>query len=315
MRALVHRLTQRFIAQENFAQVSTRFLSNSSTIFIPSYKQIAKTNNAAGPCLLCIQKRHLQVTLSSWQNSKTPNEEKDVKSGSDKKLFEEIDSKAEKETKQTTVPLMKRLAFVSAAFAVWLAVYYHSTQVKKDNKIKERESQLSKVDIGADDYSLTDHTGKQVSKKDFIGQWLLLYFGFTHCPDICPEELEKMAEIIDIIDGDKTIPNLLPLFITVDPERDTPEAIEKYVKEFHPKFVGLTGSKEDIKQATKAFRVYFSAGPKDEDNDYIVDHTIVMYLMNPQGNFVDYYGSRSVEKESIASGIKKNMLNYRKLHG
>lgn len=84
---------------------------------------------------------------------------------------------------------------------------------------------------------------------------------------------------IHFLDGDKTIPNLLPLFITVDPDRDTPEAIEKYVKEFHSKFVGLTGSKEEIKQATKAFRVYFSAGPKDDDNDYIVSKFICLCIV------------------------------------
>uniref|UniRef100_H2YE39 Thioredoxin domain-containing protein n=1 Tax=Ciona savignyi TaxID=51511 RepID=H2YE39_CIOSA len=213
------------------------------------------------------------------------------------------------------MPIKKRLLIVGAVLIIWGGVYYLATAKKKKKRLLERETQLSKTDIGAEDYNLIDHNGKAVSKKDFLGKWLLLYFGFTHCPDICPEELEKMADIIDLVDNDKSIPDLLPLFLSVDPERDTPAAIKEYVSEFHPKMVGLTGTPEDIKQASKAFRVYYSAGPKDEDNDYIVDHTIVMYLMNPKGNFVDYYGSRSVATNDIYSGIKRNMQNYARLHG
>ncbi|XP_076820497.1 protein SCO2 homolog, mitochondrial-like [Clavelina lepadiformis] len=213
------------------------------------------------------------------------------------------------------LPMRNRIIVVSIVVTGFGILYYLLQQKKENERITQRDQQVSQVDIGAGDYNLVDNTGKRVSKKDFLGKWLLLYFGFTHCPDICPEELEKMAEIIDLVDADKSVPDLLPMFLTVDPERDTPEAINTYVKEFHPKFVGLTGTKQEIKEATKAFRVYFSAGPKDEDNDYIVDHTIVMYLMNPKGNFVDYYGSRSVPTEKIVSGIKKNMKNYKRLHG
>nr|XP_009858935.1 protein SCO2 homolog, mitochondrial [Ciona intestinalis] len=212
------------------------------------------------------------------------------------------------------MPMGKRLLIVASILLAWGGIYYLATTQKKKNRLMERETQLSKVDIGAEDYNLIDHNGKPVTKKDFLGKWLLLYFGFTHCPDICPEELEKMADIIDLVDKDESIPDLLPIFLTVDPERDTPEAVKEYISEFHPKMVGLTGTPEEIKQASKAFRVYYSAGPKDEDNDYIVDHTIVMYLMNPKGNFVDYYGSRSVAIQDIYNGIKRNMENYERLH-
>lgn len=208
-----------------------------------------------------------------------------------------------------------RIKIVTFLVATWAAVYFVANYNKDKKKAEERESEIRQIDIGASDYELVDQFGNKRTKKDFLGQWFLLYFGFTHCPDICPEELEKMAGIIDIIDSDKTIPDLLPVFVSVDPERDTPDVIGKYVAEFHKNFVGLTGTKEQIKQAAKAFRVYFSAGPRDEDNDYIIDHSIVMYLMSPQGNFVDYYGSRGVPTEKIVESIKQKMKNFKRFHG
>ncbi|XP_039269517.2 protein SCO2 homolog, mitochondrial-like [Styela clava] len=213
------------------------------------------------------------------------------------------------------VSMTKRIQIVVGIVAIWGVIYFIIKYLKSKEEITKREEQVSQIDIGAKDYELIDHLGQKRTKADFMGQWLLLYFGFTHCPDICPEELEKMAEIIDLVDKDKSVPDILPIFISVDPERDTPEVVKNYIAEFHKKFVGLTGTKEQVKQAAKTFRVYFSAGPRDEDNDYIVDHTIVMYLMNPAGNFVDYYGSRGVATPDIVSGIKKNMKNYKRLHG
>lgn len=212
-------------------------------------------------------------------------------------------------------PLKKRLIIVSALVAAWGGTYLAAQYMKDKEKVEKRDAEISQVDIGARDYELVDHNGKRRTKEDFMGQWLLLYFGFTHCPDICPEELEKMAEIIDLVDGDKSIPDLTPIFISVDPERDTPEVIRKYVAEFHHKFIGLTGTKEQVKDAAKTFRVYFSAGPRDQDNDYVVDHTIVMYLMSPKGMFVDYYGSRGTPNSEIVESIRKNMKNYARLHG
>ncbi|NWY19282.1 SCO1 protein, partial [Aphelocoma coerulescens] len=179
---------------------------------------------------------------------------------------------------------------------------------KEEELEKERNRGIGKPLLGGP-FSLVSHEGQPRTSKDYIGQWVLIYFGFTHCPDICPDELEKMIAVVDEIDRIPSLPNLTPLFITIDPERDNQEAIARYVKEFSPKLIGLTGTKAQIDQVAKAYRVYYSEGPKDEDNDYIVDHTIIMYLLSPDGDFVDYYGQNKRSTE-ISASIAAHMRKY-----
>lgn len=177
---------------------------------------------------------------------------------------------------------------------------------------KERTRSIGRPALGGP-FSLIDHNNKAVRSEDFLGQWVLIYFGFTHCPDICPDELEKMMEVVEEIDGIRSLPNLTPILITIDPERDTPEAMAAYVKEFSPKLLGLTGSVQQVEEVSRAYRVYYSQGPKDEDNDYIVDHTIIMYLVGPDGQFLEYYGQNKRSPE-ISSSIASHMRKYSSKH-
>ncbi|XP_058630209.1 protein SCO2 homolog, mitochondrial [Onychostoma macrolepis] len=204
--------------------------------------------------------------------------------------------------------LMVMLLFGGGIIGSWWYVYEEKQKMIQ----MQRLEQLRKVAVGQGDFSLLDHTGQRRTKCDFLGRWVLLYFGFTHCPDICPDELDKMTSVVHILDKDPSLPPVQPLFITVDPERDDVAAIAKYVKDFHPRLIGLTGTVEEVKQAGRDYRVYASAGPKDEDGDYIVDHTIIIYLVNPDGLFLDYY-NRMKNDVQIAENIRNHMKNYVKL--
>ncbi|XP_017561896.1 protein SCO2 homolog, mitochondrial [Pygocentrus nattereri] len=210
------------------------------------------------------------------------------------------------------IKLRTRLAVTLLFGGGIIGTWWYVHQEKQQNLQMQRMEQLRKVAVGQGDFSLLDHTGQRRTKKDFRGKWVLMYFGFTHCPDICPDELEKLTSVVNLLDKEADLPCVQPLFITVDPERDDVAAMAKYVKDFHPRLIGLTGTPEEVKEAGQAYRVYASAGPKDEDGDYIVDHTILIYLINPDGLFLDYY-NRMKDATQIAESIRNHMKNHVKL--
>ena len=139
-------------------------------------------------------------------------------------------------------------------------------------------------------FKLVDQHGKPVTDADFRGRYMLVFFGFTHCPDICPAELQVIASALEEL-GPKA-EKVVPVFITLDPERDTPEVMGDYVKNFGDDFVGLTGSPEAIAEAAKAYRVAYSKfvpeGQEDGKN-YSVDHSALAYLMGPDGEYVTHF--------------------------
>jgi protein SCO1/2 len=150
-------------------------------------------------------------------------------------------------------------------------------------------------------FDLPDHTGKRRTLADFRGKAVLVFFGYTSCPDACPTALAEMAQVVDRLGPDGA--RVQGLFVTVDPGRDTPERLARYVTAFHPSFLGRRGAPEEVEQTAKEFKVYFrraeqaSSGHSHDDGGYMVDHTTAIFVFDPQGRvrlFVSQNG-RSVD--------------------
>lgn len=152
-------------------------------------------------------------------------------------------------------------------------------------------------------FTLVDQNGKTVTEADFAGRYKLIFFGFTHCPDICPAELQVMAGALEAL-GDKA-DKIVPIFVTLDPERDTPEIMADYVKNFSPRLMGLTGSAEQVAAAAKAYRVtYAKVEDADSANGYTVDHSALVYLMGPDGAYVNHF-AYGMGAEAMAEALKR----------
>jgi protein SCO1 len=138
-------------------------------------------------------------------------------------------------------------------------------------------------------FTLVGRDGKTVTDRAFRGKYMLVFFGFTHCPDICPAELQVMSAALDAL-GPKAN-EIIPIFITLDPERDAPPVVTGYVTNFSPRFVGLTGSPEQIAEAAKAYRVTYSKFQEDETKpgDYSIDHSALVYLMGKDGEYLTHF--------------------------
>ncbi|KAM6303025.1 protein SCO2 homolog, mitochondrial [Podargus strigoides] len=210
------------------------------------------------------------------------------------------------------MPLSRRVAVVAAAVAGAGGGWLYLRAEKEQRQRARRQAELRALALGQGNFSLLDHRGQRRRKADFHGQWVLLYFGFTHCPDICPEELGTLSRVVTLLEETPGLPPLQPLFITLDPQRDDAAALERYLQDFHPRLLGLTGSPQEVQAAAAAFRVYCQLGPQDEDGDYLVDHSVLIYLLGPDGLFLDYY-SRSKTDAQIARSVRRHMETYEPL--
>ncbi|KAL1543570.1 Protein SCO1 1, mitochondrial [Salvia divinorum] len=205
--------------------------------------------------------------------------------------------------------------FLLFCTGVGLVYYYdrekkrHIEGINKASSAVKQGPSVGKAAIGGP-FNLIDHNGKAVTEKDFLGRWNLFYFGFTHCPDICPDELIKLSSAIDKIKAKSGL-EVVPVFISVDPERDTVEQVREYVKEFHPMLIGLTGSPEEVKKTARAYRVYYMK-TEEEGSDYLVDHSIVMYLMDPKMEFVKFFG-KNFDDASLADGVIQEIKQHKKV--
>ena len=186
------------------------------------------------------------------------------------------------------------LAVVALAIGAGTAWYQNEFQqgrvTQQGVSSSEKPLPVAGLEIGGP-FSLTDHTGKAVTEKEYAGKYQLTYFGFTYCPAICPTELQKVSRVIKALEKNKPelAEKVQPLFITVDPMRDTVEVMKDYVSLFHPKLVGLTGTQPQIDFVTKAYRIFARKVDDPEQNDYTVDHSSYLYLMGPDNKLLGIY--------------------------
>ncbi|HDL16356.1 MAG TPA: SCO family protein [Rhizobiales bacterium] len=198
--------------------------------------------------------------------------------------------------------MKRRLLILIIAAALGVGVAALSTMVLRSMQPEKPQVLSGKALIGGT-FTLTDHTGRRVSEKDFAGRFMLIYFGYTFCPDVCPAELQVMSAALDQL-GDKA-KNVTPVFITIDPERDTVKQMASYVTNFHERMVGLTGTAEEIRAAAKAYRVYYAKAEDDTSStDYMMEHSSIVFLMSPKGEYLAHF-TYGTGVDKMATGIAK----------
>jgi cytochrome oxidase Cu insertion factor (SCO1/SenC/PrrC family) len=152
-------------------------------------------------------------------------------------------------------------------------------------------------------FALTDQNGHTVTSDSLKGKPTLIYFGYTYCPDVCPTSLLLMENAIDTL-GPDTAKKVNLVFITIDPERDTPQLLKGYVENFGPTFIGLTGTPQQIADAARTYRVYYQKVPAKDDGPYLMDHSSIVYLLDRNGRFVTHFTHES-KAETIAAAVKQ----------
>jgi protein SCO1/2 len=171
-----------------------------------------------------------------------------------------------------------------------------------DMKLAVPQNESGEAAVGGP-FTLTDQNGVIRRDQEFRGKHMLVFFGFTTCPDVCPTTLSVLKAALEKID--LKADRVTPVFITVDPERDTPEILKPYLAAFSPRFVGLTGSLADVTAAARVYRVYFQKRPQP-GGPYTMDHSSIIYLMGPDGKYVTHY---TVEQgpDGIADDLAKRL--------
>lgn len=193
------------------------------------------------------------------------------------------------------------LAATTAAIALVAGTYLVATWGKKDDPFAHcRASQVAGAGELGGPFTLVSETGETVTDKQVIDKPALIYFGYTFCPDVCPLDAARNAEAVELLEERGII--VKPVFISIDPARDTPEVMAEYTEYLHPRMLGLTGSAEQVKAASKAYRTYFQKRDGD-DEFYLVDHSTFTYLTFPEYGFVEFF-RREVSAEQMADTVQ-----------
>jgi protein SCO1/2 len=197
-------------------------------------------------------------------------------------------------------PRTARFALVVSAFVAGLAISLAAVLWLVNPRVAPPGAPPTAA-IGGP-FRLLDQNGRTVTDADLKGRPFLVFFGFTHCPDVCPTTLFEISEVLRELGADAD--RLGALFITVDPERDTPAALKDYLSSFDPHLVGLTGDLDAVSAVAKAYRVYFKKVPLD-DGGYTMDHTAIVYLMDKDGRFVAPFSLRRTTEAAVADVRKR----------
>ncbi|MDF1586603.1 SCO family protein [Marinimicrococcus flavescens] len=200
--------------------------------------------------------------------------------------------------------MLMRPRFLVAALLVLAVISAGLSAVlvgRAKDTVKEASAQGEAL-IGGP-FSLLDHKGERVTDEDFRGRYMLVFFGYTSCPDVCPLGLQVMGQAMDQLPP-QIAEKIAPIFVTVDPERDTVPVMKDYVELFHPQLVGLTGSAEEIDAAKRAYRIYARKAETEGSSDYLMDHSAFTYLMDASGRYLTHF-SHDATAEEMAARIEK----------
>lgn len=205
---------------------------------------------------------------------------------------------------RSTVSLALQLAaalLVLAGVTAWVAGLWPFA-----GKLEEVAEDQGRALIGGP-FSLVDHNGVAVTDAAFADRAKLMYFGYSYCPDMCPLGLATMAAAYDQLTPAEQA-RVVPIFVTVDPERDTVAALADYVALFHPALVGLTGTPEAVAAAAAAYRVYYRKAESESSTDYLVDHSTFTYLMDADNHYVAHFG-HDATPAAVAEGIRRHLAS------
>ena len=192
----------------------------------------------------------------------------------------------------------------SAILAMGLAAWLWSQPQPAGPFVVSETTTSGTAQVGGP-FTLVDQNGQARSEADFRGQLMLIYFGYTYCPDFCPTSLAVMTQALDLLaERDPELAaQVVPVFITVDPERDTVEAMAAYAPHFHERMVALTGTAEQIADAARAYRVYYAKVEDDSATDYLMDHSTFIYLMDRDGAYARHFATNA-KPADVAEGIE-----------
>lgn len=203
------------------------------------------------------------------------------------------------ENYQNSSKKVTRIVVILSAVIAILSIYILLTSDLAPKPLSGEGNQINNEALIGGEFTLIDQDGNEFSSQKMKGKLSLVYFGFTFCPDICPTSLEKLNKVISTLD--KYQIDVLPIFITVDPNRDKPMLLKEFLGHFHPKLIGLTGSEEEVKKVAELYKVYYAiAENQTKENDkYMLDHSSFIYLMDKEGKYMKHFYMNSTAEEII----------------